>query len=247
MQGLGDTRYRHLFSDRVGRGFHIYVSLPEGYEESNDAYPALYVLDGGELFPMLVSYQRYLVSGKDIPPMIVIGISYGTDDFESGNFRSTDYTAPTTEREFWGGAENFRKFLSDELIPLIETDYRSRVDRRIVFGHSLGGQFVLYAAQTAPDLFWGAISSNPALHRNLEFFLQADPGVSVRRKPMLFVGNATNDDARFLEPRARWVAEWSSRGEKPWLLRVEDLEGHSHMSAPPAAYLQGMRWLFAAE
>jgi predicted alpha/beta superfamily hydrolase len=34
----------------------------------------------------------------------------------------------------------------------------------------LGGQFVLYTALTRPDLFWGHIASNPALHRNLPFY-----------------------------------------------------------------------------
>ena len=246
LQGLGDTQYRHIASKHVGRGYHIYVSLPDGYEESEETYPTLYVLDGGELFPMLTSYHRYLSFGEGLPKVIIVGISYGSDNFENGNFRSTDFTAPSNERDFWGGAARFKKFLSDELFPLIESDYRSRSDRRIIFGHSIGGQFVLFAAQTDPGLFWGAIASNAALHRNLDFFLQPPPNTDDNSQTRLFVGNAINDDPTFLEPRARWIERWTNQLEKPFELRVADLEGHTHMSAPPAAYLEGMRWLFPA-
>jgi predicted alpha/beta superfamily hydrolase len=243
LQGLGDVRYHHIASQHIGRDYHIYISLPGDYDESEETYPTLYVLDGGELFPMLTSYHRYLSFGEEVPEMIIVGISYGSDDFENGNFRSTDFTAPSKERDFWGGAASFKKFLSDELFPVIESEYRSRSDGRIIFGHSISGQFVLFATQTDPGLFWGAIASNPALHRNLDFFLRpanSDNDGHTR----LFVGNATNDDLRFLEPRTQWIEHWKNQHDKPWELRVENLEGHTHMSAPPAAYLEGMRWLY---
>ncbi len=171
MQGIGDARYHHIESEIVGRGYHIYVKLPDRYDEAVDTkYPTVYVLDGGALFPLFSAYYRYLNFGQEIPDSIIVGISYGTADFAEGNLRSTDYTAPSAERDYWGGAENFQSFLSDELFPVIEAGYRSDADQRIVFGQSIGGQFVLYTALTRPDLFWGHIASNPALHRNLPFF-----------------------------------------------------------------------------
>ncbi len=133
--------------------------------------------------------------------MILVGISYGSSDFESGNYRSTDFTAPSEEREFWGGAKEFQAFLETELLPQIESDYRARADRRIVFGQSLGGQFVLFSALTRPDLFWGHIASNPALHRNLPFFLQnhaaaGDAAPTAR----VFFASGTLDDPSFRRP-----------------------------------------------
>ena len=171
---------------------------------------------------------------------------YGTRDWQQGNDRSHDFTAPTEEREHWGGAADFQAFLRDELLPFIEANYRSSRDRRIIFGHSLGGQFVLYSAQTQPGLFWGHIASNPALHRNLPLFL------AMRPKPPLtdsyvFVGDASQDGARFLEPRARWIDFWGGRPDPPWVLRTESLDGHNHFSAPPESFRRGIRWLFAGE
>ena len=156
LQGLGDTRYHHVASDGIGRGYHIYVMLPDGYDESaDDRYPTIYLLDGGALFPLLSAYYRYLTLGEEIPNAIIVGISYGSDNLDGGNYRSTDYTAKSPERDYWGGAGQFQKFLSEELLPFIEGSYPSRSDRRVIFGQSIGGQFVLYTALTKPNLFWG--------------------------------------------------------------------------------------------
>jgi predicted alpha/beta superfamily hydrolase len=248
LQGLGDTRYHHMESAGIERGYHIYVMLPDSYDRSSDKeYPTIYLLDGGGLFPLLAAYYRYLNFGEEIPNAIIVGISYGSDTVEHGNFRSTDYTAPSSERDYWGGAEKFQTFLSDELMPFIENTYRSRADRRIIFGQSIGGQFVLYTALTKPDLFWGYIASNPALHRNLAFFMtqHAEPK-STSEKSRLFVASGTMDDPTFRAPALEWIEYWSGR-EAPWQLKTVNLDGHSHMSAPPASFRQGMRWLFSAE
>ncbi len=244
MQGLGDVRYHHVNSKIVGRGYHIYVRLPAGYEESDANYPTLYLLDGGNTFPMLAPYYQYLNFGEEVPDMIIVGISYGSDTFEGGNFRSTDFTAPSEERDYWGGAPGFQAFLRDELMAIIESGYRSDGKRRIIFGQSIGGQFVLYTAMTQPNLFWGHIASNPALHRNLGFFLSDPLEPSGPTTSKLFVASGTDDDPEFRGPALEWIAHWTSVQQTPWQLRAVDLEGHSHMSAPPAAFRQGLSWIF---
>lgn len=246
LHGLGDSRYHEIRARELDRTFRIYVMLPDSYDApGSTTYPALYVLDGGGLFPLLTSYYRYLLADSELPELIIIGISYGAVDFAGGNYRSTDFTAPSAEREYWGGASAFQRFLANDLIPDIEGRYRTDPERRILFGQSLGGQFVLFSAQTRPELFWGYIASNPALHRNLRFFLDAVPKFAGDAR--LFVASGTNDDPRFRQPAMAWANHWLGRDTRPWSLRVVDLEGHGHMSAPPAAFRLGARWLFDAE
>ena len=246
LQGLGDARYHQVSSDIVGRPYHIFVSVPAGYDDAGDTkFPTVYVLDGGSLFPLFAAYYRYLNFGEEIPDAIIIGISYGSDLLEEGNYRSTDYTAPSTERDYWGGAERFQDFLGNELLTFIEENYRSNPDRRIIFGQSIGGQFVLYTALTKPNLFWGHIASNPALHRNLPFFLEQHGQASTNDRSKLFVGSGMLDNQRFREPAQAWIKHWSGVDETPWDLKAMDLEGQTHMSAPPVSFRQGMRWLFS--
>lgn len=249
MQGLGDTHYQRIDSEILGRHYHIFIMLPDGYEQSpGEDYPTIYLLDGGTLFPLLSTYYRYLNFGEEIPDAIIVGISYGSDNFEDGNYRSTDYTAKSLERDYWGGADKFQRFLSDELLPFIERTYRSRADRRVIFGQSIGGQFVLYTALTKPDLFWGHVASNPALHRNLPFFLQKHgKAVIDGEQSKLFVGSGSKDNPMFRVPALKWIEHWSNNDDNPWQLKTITLEGHTHMSAPPASFRQGMTWLFSKD
>ena len=247
LQGLGETRYHVVESEVLDKRLHVLVGLPDGYGASAaERYPTVYILDGGELYPLLRSYSNYLYNGGEAPKLILVAISYGTGDWQQGNDRSHDYTAPSEERDFWGGAADFQAFLRDELLPFVEANYRSSHDKRIIFGHSLGGQFVLYSAQTEPGLFRGHIASNPALHRNLPLFLEMRPKTPASPS-FVFVGDGAEDAVRFFEPRSRWIEHWARQPDLPWVLRTETLDGHNHFSAPPASFRRGIRWLFADE
>lgn len=246
LQGLDETRHHTVEATELERSFEVLVGLPDGYAESGDTrYPTIYILDGGMLYPLLRGYYNYLRHSDEAPEAILVAISYGANDFPSGNFRSTDYTAPTDEREFWGGAKAFQSFLASEVLPFIEQEYRSDPAKRVIFGQSLGGQFVLYTAQTQPDLFWGHIASNPALHRNLPFFLELheDAGKKATQS-RLFVGSGSHDDPTFREPALKWIEHWSGRADLPWALKAVTLDTHTHFSAPPASFRQGLKWIF---
>ena len=246
LQSLGEVKYHELKSERLAHSFHIFVDLPENYLSSDQSYPAIYLLDGGNTFPLMAAYHHYLRFGDEAPEAILVGISYGADTFKEGNWRSTDYTAPSEERAFWGGATAFQAVLQEDLLPLIESSYRSDPSKRVIFGHSLGGQFVLFNALTKPELFYGHIASNPALHRNLPFFLnwhaeQAINGPVSR----VFVSSGEFDDPVFREPTLEWLGHWQSVNPAPWVLETRTLAGQTHLSATPEAFRQGLAWIFS--
>jgi len=246
LQSLGDVRYHELKSTNLGRSFHIFVDLPENYHDEAENYPTIYLLDGGNTFPLMAAHHHYLRFGDEAHSAILVGISYGADTFEEGNWRSTDFTAPSKERDFWGGAGVFQAVLQDELLPMIEDSYRSDPGRRILFGQSLGGQFVLFNALTRPGLFFGHIASNPALHRNLPFFLSWH-GEKEFTGPLsrLFVSSGEFEDPRFLKPAMAWVKHWQGVDPRPWVLETRTLPGQTHLSATPEAFRQGVEWLFS--
>ena len=220
--------------------YHIYVKSPETPKEGVK-YPVVYVIDGGITFPLLASYSHYLQLAEDIPEVIVVGISYGSSDWQQGNKRGTDFTAPSEEREFWGGAEKFSEMLRAELFPMIEKQTPADPDKRVIFGQSLGGQFVIYSMMFQPDMFYGHIASNPALHRNVTFFQQTP--VSGKARQNIFIARAKNDAPVFVEAFDVWLEYWNDRGY-PWQMKEMWFEGHNHFSIAPNAYRQGMMYLF---
>lgn len=245
LEGLADTRHVEFHSRVLDRTLEVFVRVPPGAD--GQPLPAVYLLDGGITFPLLAAYQRYLELGEELPPTLVVGIGYGSDRFEQGNLRSTDYTAPSEERDYWGGAPEFQRMLREELLSFIEQEFKADPRRRVIFGQSLGAQFVLYTASTAPGLFQGHLASNPALHRNLQWFLD-QPETTSGQLPVsvLYVSSAERDDPRFRQPAKAWIEHWSAARERPWRLETRDLAGHGHFSAAPVVYRDGMRWILQA-
>lgn len=246
LESLAGAEHHAFASDKVGRIFHLYVRTPDGYASADRPYPVVYVLDGGTLFPIFASLQMLLEVDEAAPKAIIVGIAYGGLDFESGNYRSTDYTEQTTDPDFpyWGGADAFRAALRDEIAPFIEETYRADPSRRILYGQSIGGQFVLHAARREPDLFWGLIAANPALHRNLDRFL-SPAGVDAASPPNVFIARGEFDDRTYSDPMDQWVEHWSKVDSTGWRLKIDTLDGEGHSSIAPAAYKAGMAWLFS--
>ncbi len=243
LHSLNTTQQFTFKSEINEHTYHIYVKSPAQPEEGK-RYPTVYLLDGGTTFPMFASYSHYLKFAEDLPEVIIVGISYGTDDWQEGNRRSTDFTAPSTEREFWGGAEKFSDMLRRELFPKIEKQTPSDPDKRIVFGQSLGGQFVIYSMMFEPDLFFGHISSNPALHRNVKYFQQRPDQTETKQN--LFVARARNDAEQFVQALDVWLEHWNTAGY-PWTMQTMWFEGHNHFSIAPNAYRQGMMYFLSTQ
>jgi predicted alpha/beta superfamily hydrolase len=242
MQSIRDTQHIKLASGLLKRDFHLLVKLPATYSDcATCEYPIVYLLDGGAIFPALAGYYNYLRHEEIVPEVIIVGISYGSDSFEGGNHRSTDFTAPSAERDFWGGAIIFQKVLMTEVFPQLEGRYRVDSEKRIIFGQSLAGQFVLFTALKEPGLFYGHISSNPALHRNLEFFLEER---KFNGRTKLFVAKGNNDDPIFKNPSDQWVEHWSEMEDAPFEMQVMNLPGYGHFSVLTESFRHGLVWLF---
>ena len=239
--------YFRMDSRHVGRAFHIYVRLPEDYDpDASVIWPTVYLTDGDSLFPILAANHLFLTYDDGLPEAIVVGIAYGGFD-PAMNRRNIDFQSPgegVTAGQ--AGAEAFQRFLKTELIPAIERGYRSDPSRRVLFGQSRGGAFVLYSAVTDPDLFWGRIASNPSITPGIESLLE--PAGPFRRHDLgLAVVSGTRDRADLQAEAAQWLSAWEARPDRPWRLLGARLEGGTHAANATDAWRRGMNWLFATE
>jgi predicted alpha/beta superfamily hydrolase len=249
LQGLGTVEYLLLTEEKSSneiQNYHIFVRLPDGYsKDSSITYPTVYLLDGGTNFPMMAAYYRYLRFTEELPDLIIVGISYGTDDWKEGNARSFDYTAPADQAEHWGGASQFDQFIARKLMPTIQSKYKVDGEQQILFGQSLGGQFALYTSMYGVTPFYAVIASNPAFHRNLAFFKQTlKPS---KKRPMAFVSLAELDDERFRIPAKDWQTFWRKKNPPDWQLQFLELQGHNHLSANPEVFRQGLKWVLSTQ
>lgn len=236
--------YFPIQSEATGRPYHIYVRLPEGYDPASErTYPTVYLLDGDSLFPILAANHLFLTYDDRLPEAIVVGVAYGGFSPDI-NRRNVDFQTPGDRvAEGAAGAEAFQRFLSDELLPRVEADFRSDPARRILFGQSRGGAMVLYSAVTDPDLFWGRIASNPSITPGIES-LMVRAAASRRDDLVLVVTSGTLDRADLQEEAAAWLSEWRDRPDRPWVLHGVRIEGGTHAANAPDSYRRALRILF---
>lgn len=248
LYGLGPVEYEQVDIDKPEGGkqaYHIFVRLPEDLDKTGKTeYPTIYLLDAGTNFPLFSSYYKYLRFMEDVPSMIIVGISYGTQDWRKGNARSVDFTAPSTEKEFWGGATTFERFIADNLMPKLQKQYLIDKRKQILFGQSLGGQFGLYTSMYGDAPFYAVIATNPALHRNLDYFKR--PLNERKDRPKTFIVSAENDAEMFRKPALAWQKHWDKKSPE-WQRTFVDLAGHNHLSANPEAFRNGLKWIFSPQ
>ena len=236
--------YFQFGSQHVGRPFHIYIRLPEGYEENSaEQYPVVYLLDGDSLFPILAANHLFLNYDDGLPEAIVVGIAYGSFDPET-NKRGLDFSAPAPDAgPDQGGAPEFHAFLKSELLPVVESRYRADSSRRVLFGQSRGGYMVLYSAFTDPDLFWGRIASNPSFEPGRDLFFS--PAATAARDDLgLVVTSGSRDFPELRESALEWFQAWEERSDAPWALNAVTIQGGTHAADSPNSYRFGMIWLF---
>jgi enterochelin esterase-like enzyme len=131
-------------SRNTGVSYPISVYSPPGAE--SQALPVIYVLDAESRFNSLTS----VVQDTGMRAIVVGVANTGLAR------RQVDFLMP--------GADAYYRFILEELVPLIESRYRTDPLRRVLSGHSSSGLFVGYA------LF----QEQPA-QRRFAAFLCADP------------------------------------------------------------------------
>ena len=155
-----------ITSRALGETRLINVHMPPGYQASSVArFPVLYMPDGGldEDFPHIVHTVDSLIALGEIRPVIVVGIP--------NTERRRDLTGPThlasdsAIAKHVGGSAAFRRFIRDELIPMIQRSYRTTRERAIV-GESLAGLFVVETFLLEPALFDHYVALDPSVWWN---------------------------------------------------------------------------------
>ncbi|MET3939250.1 putative alpha/beta superfamily hydrolase [Paenibacillus sp. PvP094] len=146
-------------------------------------YPVIYLLDANSVFGTMVEAAR--IQGRrpektGALPAIIVGIGYPTAaPFSPHRYydftpqATTEYTHKSdgTILPEQGGADAFLQFIEEELKPDMEQQFNIDRNRQAIFGHSLGGLFVLHTLFTKPDAFRYYIAGSPSLHWNQKVML----------------------------------------------------------------------------
>ena len=231
-------------SDVLGEDRTLYVSLPEDYERSAGKYPVICLLDAESQFIHTAGIIRFLSETNNMPPSIVVGIV--------NTNRNRDLAPPSgipgdeNHLPGAGGTEKFHEFLTGELIPYIEKNYRTE-PFRILMGHSLGGLFVIHTLVNHFSSFQGYIASSPSLMWNREEETATAGNVfplkgGTTRFLYLSIGNEVDSRPN---PISNFTDKLESKGSGSLKWKFEQFPGRSHESVPHIAFYDGLEFIYS--
>jgi predicted alpha/beta superfamily hydrolase len=250
------ARQYSIHSEILGEDRSMLVHLPESYalERNRDRrYPVLYLLDGPAYFNATTGIVYHLSDNaaavERIPELIVVAVrNIRTSALATRNRDMTpSHMASGLYSENSGGAGTFRAFLEKELIPQIDSVFRTQ-NERILVGHSLAGLFTLDTLVEKPRLFTAYIAIDPSaswdgnlLARKLMSRAPTRSGSSVK----LFIAEANSTYMTEAEREARREGIQSFRSAlKEWDRSVQDhyryFSDETHLSVPLIGIYTGL-------
>jgi predicted alpha/beta superfamily hydrolase len=234
-------------SAALGEARRVNVYLPAGYGAGTQAYPVLYLIDGGveQDFVHIAGLSQHATISASFREMIVVGVE--TVD------RRRELTAPATrdaslrvDYPTHGEGAKFRAFIADEVKPWVETRYRTD-GHDAVMGESLAGLFVVETFLRQPELFDGYVAIDPSIWWDNNALADEAAGLLAShprgdREVYLAVANGV-PAMRFGQAS---IAQTLLNGSPPGLgVSYKIMDDEEHSTIYHRAALDGLRVVFA--
>jgi predicted alpha/beta superfamily hydrolase len=255
-------RVDSIWSPTLKERRRIWVYTPPSYRDTVRAphrYPVLYLLDGDAHFHSVTGLLQILGTGVNgtyvVPEMIVVAIpnTDRTRDLTPTRAETSPDGRPNPGFRTSGGAPNFLKFMKSELIPYVDSAYRT-APYRVLVGHSFGGIAAIHALYTMPETFNAYVAIDPSLWwDNRQLLRQATDYFKNAKLAgrALFVGQAntlspadTTDNAHYssIVRFNRLLERYRSDGLR---YAYRYYPNDSHGSVPLIAEYEALRFIFA--
>ncbi|MDO1449850.1 alpha/beta hydrolase-fold protein [Rhodocytophaga aerolata] len=240
-----------MHSAVVNDSFSLFIRLPRGYERNKKKnYPVIYQLDANAYFDQ-VSYAVGQLSkkGKLAIEPIIVGIGYA-NAYVMDSLRIRDYTFPQVHSSqglpMGGGGDKFYTYITTELIPYIDTHYRTDTNKRTLMGHSLGGYFTLYSLWrdlNQERLFNAYVAASPSLAYADFYLIKAFEMLPLSKKgesrPEVYMTMGEMEMQQDVEEGFKHLDQMLNKKDVVEL-KTKILQGVEHMSTAIPSFEEGI-------
>jgi predicted alpha/beta superfamily hydrolase len=210
------TEHFDVASKITGMTYLVFVSRPSAPAvKPKTGWPVLYVLDGNMFFETAAQAAWLNVSGG-ANPALVVGIGYPSDEMPRAELLRNADLLPAIPADMQKqlvaalppgtaigkGAEAFYRFLTEELQPELAKKYAVDTADTTLWGHSLGGLFVVETLFKHPAAFKNYVASSPSLWFDDRKVLAGEPGFveavkTAKAHPCVLVSVGENEQKPF--------------------------------------------------
>lgn len=267
---LDDTEVRTLHADGTDRDYQVLVSLPPSYrKDPNRRYPVIFVTDANYAFPLIRSIGRRVGDhGDGTEDFILVGLAYAVGDTPEYS-RRRDYT-PTPHGTadavsdmpgrpvVYGESDLYRRFIKEQVFPLIAANYRADMSRKIYTGHSYGGLLGLDMLIADPGMFQYYILGSPSLQfdRQVEFTRMRKATSTLKDMPahvLMVLGAYETLEPSSHDPRynrsvdmvrnaRRFMDELKAKRYPGLHIQMTTIPDEDHLTVFPSVITRGLLW-----
>ena len=241
-------------SDAMGDTYDIRIHLPASYDRKPErTYPLVVTLDANDWFDEtsslsngfqtapggLVEVSDALVTAGMVPQFILVGVGY------PGELQRW--------RDFHESPNLFFAFLREELLPTLRAQYRVSNEDTVLFDHSSGAAFVVYAFLNAAIYgtdFFRHVLAISGDYTHAEHGIQELEAALARRAESnrvtpagsLYLAFGGGEETPFRRPARDLYAQIELRQYECVLLRLTEFIGCDHGTVVLPAFREGLRW-----
>tara|TARA_R110000868_G_scaffold129272_1_gene337884 strand:- start:1441 stop:2583 length:1143 start_codon:yes stop_codon:yes gene_type:complete len=135
--------------------------IPENYS-AEKKYPLIVVLDAEYLFDNVVATAKFYSTFHGMPQAIIVGVNQSKDNLRLEDCAFDENSGLPTEK-----SKLFFEFLGMELIPYLETSYKT-APFKMIFGYDISANFINYYLFKEESLFNSYVSIAPTLAAEME-------------------------------------------------------------------------------
>ncbi|MER2028375.1 MAG: alpha/beta hydrolase-fold protein [Solibacillus sp.] len=156
------------------------VDIYEPHETPPAAgFPVIIVLDGTRYSKLMYETMAMQLRNRkktSVEPAIIVGIGHDEKDIPKQRFH--DFTSPADHYHFpvrrgkvmqelpAGGAVQLIDYILQQIVPMLQEKYTVDHQKISLYGHSLGGLFVLWSYLTYPESFYKYVAISPSIWWN---------------------------------------------------------------------------------
>jgi predicted alpha/beta superfamily hydrolase len=243
---IAGTQLQHLFSAITNKDYDLYINLPRGYGDSTKTFPVLFLFDAQWDFPLVQAIYGEQYYDGFIPEMVIVGITWGGKNPDYDKLRAHDLTPTDVSRNgTYGNAPKFLSFITKELIPYVEGNFRVKQNDRTLMGSSLGGLFTLYAMFREAGVFNRYVLTSPALQWDNKMIYSLHRSYAEQHNELaakLFMGIGEYEPVMEFQ---NFVDVLKAKNYKNLQLETKVIAGMGHSGGKAEGYTRGLQAVFA--
>jgi predicted alpha/beta superfamily hydrolase len=162
---FSQTIYESFESEFLNDSRELKIQLPRNYDDNTKKnYPLIIVLDGDYMFEAVSGSVDYLSYWGDIPESIIVGINQIDSRYDDCSVLDNIDFIPINS------SANFFDFISQELIPYFDKNYRT-TKFKVAVGHEATANYINYFLLNNKTSISGFIAISPKFSYNMENYI----------------------------------------------------------------------------